>query len=336
MLCKKCGGELNEEMVCQSCGTRFVPVERTPLQKLIRKVTRRKEFRIAVLVLPVVIAAVLLISILSSAFTSTQDKLLSAVEKTLLKTESLAFEISEGGSSADGILLLGDDIYESSLYIKMGSKEYICHNGKITVTSSYDENVFSEQKELKTALAELYGEKYEDLYSDIVNNGKLSEDAVEDYFNNTLRAELAEKYSLDEKDIPKYDKVKKTLIKFLNDSKTEEALTVEKSHSSKGVKYYNIEGNGGALVDCLETYLSEEKAFDALMATDFINFFDSLAYSLDGDFALTVGVDGGRIVSVEFDDVEITAEDFNKIDKDELEELNSELAAEDEETTEES
>lgn len=172
-------------------------------------------------------------------------------------------------------------------------------------------------------------EKVLEWAENLIKNKKINEDVIKEIYDSVLVPAVSAEFDLDEGAVPNYKKLKKIISNAFIKGFKGDALKVKDTERKSGIKYYEVEVNTAELakgmieyaLDCkdLEGVLDIE--FDGATVREFLedmleevtDFMDSDDYDPDDQtIEFKVGIKGGYLVAVEYEDFEVTLKEVNK------------------------
>ncbi len=172
-------------------------------------------------------------------------------------------------------------------------------------------------------------EKVLEWAENIIKNNKINEDVLSEIYDTVIIPAFSAEFDIEETDIPKYKTLKKIISDAFLKGISKETLTVKDTESKNGIKYYELEVNLVELAKSLTEFALECKDIEAILdaeiygetarealeelneeATDYIESDD---YDADDETVeFKVGIKGGYLVAVEYEDFEVKLTEVNK------------------------
>ena len=160
----------------------------------------------------------------------------------------------------------------------------------------------------------------------LIKNKTINEDVIEDIWNTVGIPVAAKKFDLDEKDIPNYKDAKSIISGAFTKGIKGDAFKVKDTSSSGGVKYYECEIVPAELMKGMIKYALDCKKLEAILEIEingytlkdqletYLEVLEDEEYPeyLDEEIEFTVGLKGGYIAAVEYENLEIEISDINK------------------------
>lgn len=160
----------------------------------------------------------------------------------------------------------------------------------------------------------------------LIKNKTINEDVIEDIWNTVGIPVAAKEFDLDEKDIPNYKDAKSIISGAFTKGIKGDAFKVKDTSSSGGVKYYECEIVPAELMKGMIKYALDCKKLEAILEIEidgytlkdqletYLEVLEDEEYPeyLDEEIEFTVGLKGGYIAAVEYENLEIEISDINK------------------------
>ena len=172
-------------------------------------------------------------------------------------------------------------------------------------------------------------EKVLEWAENLIKNNKINEDVISEIYDTVLIPAASAEFDVDTGDIPTYKKLKKIIGDAFIKGFEGDALKVVDIENKNGIKYYEVEVNMVELAKGMAEFALDCKDLEGVLDVEFdgetirehleelveeaTDYMDSSDYDPDDETVeFTVGIKGGYLVAVEYEELEVTLKEVNK------------------------